>query len=108
MRCPVMRTWLLCPQLVIMGSEKPFTVHYSRLAAGYVSTNGQQRAPEVTQQRTQPATVIVNAEAGEEFVWTETPDGDFENAVTDIKIVGVCWVARLTCILMKLHWQAAC
>jgi hypothetical protein len=44
----------------------------------------------VTQQRTQPATVIVNAEVGEEFVWTETPDGNFDNAVTDIKIVGVC------------------
>jgi hypothetical protein len=75
----------------VFGNElrKALTV-YSRLAAGYISTNGQPKAPEVTQQRTQPATVIVNAEAGEEFVWTETPDGNFDNAVTDIKIVGVC------------------
>jgi hypothetical protein len=59
-----------------------------RLAAGYVSTNGQPKASEVTQQRTQPTTVVVNAEAGEEFVWTETPDGNFDNAVTEIKTIG--------------------
>jgi hypothetical protein len=60
-------------------------------AAGYVSTNGQPKAPEVTQQRTQPATVVVNAVAGEEFAWTTTPDGSFDNVVTEIKTIGtVC------------------
>jgi hypothetical protein len=40
---------------------------------------------------------VVNAEAGEEFVWTATPDGSFDHAVTEIKTIGtVCKAARGT------------
>jgi hypothetical protein len=69
---------------------------FVRSPAGYVSINGQLGAPEIVQPpRPQPVTVVVNAEPGEQFAWVTTPDGNFDNSVTDILTANqVCVIAE--------------